>query len=316
MATDFLFNRLTKGEPQCSGTLAEPDGAPQPRFALQGTVNWMHALALVVEDEGIDWPKMRAFYPKVQRFNGLTDPAMNTVFEQLLMSLHYLSALSAMAAADSDRDLARVAVMAWYYGIYCAGSAMIAAQDGSQQQDHSGTANQWDRQIAQTGLAAAPFDYRLTTLIKNDAETEIAALRRGNTFTINASPTNPADARAACISYLSGCRGYYEWMICEDLKHRELRMAGLSDFRTKEGRKIRDDRLRGKSLSFMHQAFRYRGKANYRDALFLTYEAQVGTMLDGFIEDMKLCSRLFCVWLVHSALCVSERRNGKRSSMI
>ena len=37
----------------------------------------------------------------------------------------------------------------------------------------------------------------------------------------------------------------------------------------------------------MHQAFRYRGKANYRDALFLTYEAQVGTVLDGFIADLE-----------------------------
>ncbi len=28
---------------------------------------------------------------------------------------------------------------------------MIAAKDGSQQQDHSGTATQWDRQIAAMG---------------------------------------------------------------------------------------------------------------------------------------------------------------------
>ena len=30
-----------------------------------------------------------------------------------------------------------------------------------------------------------------------------------------------------------------------------------------------------------------RGKANYRDALFLTYGAQVGTTIDGFLRDMK-----------------------------
>ncbi len=82
-----------------------------------------------------------------------------------------------MVRADSDCNLARVAVMAWYYGIYCAASAMIAAKDGSQQQDHTGTATQWDRQIAAADLVPKPFNYRLTTLVKKDAESEIESLR-------------------------------------------------------------------------------------------------------------------------------------------
>lgn len=293
MTTGFLYERITHGRPSSTGTLAEPDGAPEPRFALQGTVNWMHALALVVQDEGINWPRMQAFYHHVQRLTSLTDPATNTVFEQLLMSLHHLSALHAMAAAGSDRDLARVGVMAWYYGIYCAASAMIAARDGSQQQDHASTATQWDRQIASAGLAAPPFTYRLTTLVKKDAAAEIAAQRNGNAFTVNTRPTNAADARAACVSYLSGTRDYREWRICEDLQLRELLKLGLNDFRTARARQLRDSRLQGKSLGFLHQAFRYRGKANYRDALFLTYEAQVGTVIDGFIGDMEAVLKAF-----------------------
>jgi hypothetical protein len=43
----------------------------------------------------------------------------------------------------------------------------------------------------------------------------------------------------------------------------------------------------------VHQAFRYRGKANYRDALYLTYEAQVGTVLDGFIANMETVLHAF-----------------------
>ncbi|MBF6986751.1 hypothetical protein [Cupriavidus sp. IK-TO18] len=293
MATSFLYDRITHGRPSATGTLAEPEGAPEPRFALQGTVNWMHALALVVQDEAIDWPQIQAFYSQVRRFSSLTDAATNTVFEQLLMSLHHLSALHAMAATNSDRDLARVGVMAWYYGIYCAASAMIAAKDGSQQQDHTSTATQWDRQIASVGLAAPPFAFRLTTLVKKDAAAEIAAQRKGNHFTLASRATNAADARGACLSYLSGTRDYREWQICEELKLRELAKLGLKDFRTRKAQQLRDDRLRGKSLGFLHQAFRYRGKANYRDALFLTYEAQVGTVIDGFIGDMETVLRAF-----------------------
>ena len=58
---------------------------------------------------------------------------------------------------------------------------------------------------------------------------------------------------------------------------------------------MRDARLRGKSLGFLHQAFRYRGKANYRDALFLTYGSSVGGTLSGFIEDLELVLTGFIV---------------------
>jgi len=296
MAAGFLYKRITERRPTTTGTLAEPNGAPEPRFALQGTVNWMHALALVAMDERIDWPRLqRGMYGQVQRFSGITDKATNTVFEQLLMSLHHLSALKAMATSGRDQDLARVAVMTWYYGIYCAASAMIAAKDGSQQQEHSSTANQWDRQIASAGLAVSPFDFRLTTLVKRDAESEIATLRNGNSFKLSNRPDCVANARGACISYLSGTRDYYEWQICEDLKRRELSQRGLTDFRTRQAQGLRDSRLQGKSLGFLHQAFRYRGKANYRDALFLTYEVQVGTVIDGFISDMETVLKAFVV---------------------
>lgn len=44
MAAGFLYERITQGRPATMGTLVESEGAPEPRFALQGTVNWMHAL--------------------------------------------------------------------------------------------------------------------------------------------------------------------------------------------------------------------------------------------------------------------------------
>ncbi|MGC1618689.1 MAG: hypothetical protein WA765_09390, partial [Candidatus Acidiferrum sp.] len=233
-----------------------------------------------------------SFYARVQRQN-LSEPAVNTVFEQLLMGLHHLAALHAMVRAGSDRDLARVAVMTWYYGIYCAASAMIAAQDGSLQDDHTATANQWDRQIAASGLMPRPFNLRLTTMVKKDAKVEIAKMRNGSKFDVNSRPISVDDAIGACASYLSGTRDWREWQITEELKDRELKKLNLSDFRTKQARQLRDNRLGGKTLGFVHQAFRYRGKANYRDALFLTYEAQVGAVLNGFIADTAAVLKAF-----------------------
>lgn len=133
MASGYLYERITKGRPGSVGTLAEPEGTPEPRFALQSTVNWMHALVLLTQNSGIDWRSMIARYAHVQRFTGLTDRAANTIYEQLLMSIHHLSALRAMEQSSHLQDLSRIGVMTWYYGIYCAASAMIAAKDGSQQ---------------------------------------------------------------------------------------------------------------------------------------------------------------------------------------
>ncbi|MBI3145097.1 MAG: hypothetical protein HYZ18_07520 [Pseudogulbenkiania sp.] len=294
----FLYRRMTKRQPGATGTLAEPEGTAEPRFALQSTVNWMHALGIQVRHHGITGPSMRAFYlsKNLQRFSGMTEPAANTVFEQLLMALHHLSALKAMSQAGRDQDLARVAIMSWYYGIYCAASAMIAAKDGSQQQDHTGTATQWDRQIAAMGLAVTPFDLRLTTLVEVDAKQEIQVLAGQHATSVNhltVRASNASEAYAACLTYLSGTRQYHEWMVCENLLARELAKESLTNFRTSKARQLRDDRLRGKSLGFMHQAFRYRGKANYRDALFLTYEAQAVTVLNGFLDDLSTVLQAF-----------------------
>ena len=289
----FLYQRITSGQPSVSGTLEEPDGAPEPRFALQGTVHWMHALAWLVQSGPFDKQRIQASYSSVQPSPSLTDRAVNTAFEQLLMSLHHVSALRAMRGREID--LARVAIMGWYYGTYCAASAMIAAQDGTQQQDHAGTAKVWDRQIVANGFAVAPFSYRLTTLENPAAKGELAMLRGNNPFNLAARPSNPTEAYGACISYLSGTRDYREWQICESLAQKELPQLGLSNFRTAAARKLRDERLRGKPLGFLHQALRYRGKANYRDALFLTYGSQVGATLNGFIADMETVLNAFIV---------------------
>ena len=305
VASSFLYRRIVKGISGSTGTLSELTGTPEPRFALQSTVNWMHALALIVQYDEIAWTSMQAFYATVQKAT-LTEPAINTVFEQLLMSLHHLAALRAMAKAESDCDLARVAIMAWYYGIYCGGSAMIAAQTGTLQEVHMATANLWDQQIAAANWIPRPFSFRLKTLVKVRSEAELDAIRAGSIFSVNNRPASLQDALGACASYLSGTRTYREWQITEEMKGRELKKQNLGDFRTKKAQVLRDDRLATKSLGFMHQAFRYRGKANYRDALFLTYEPQIGTTLDGFIADAESVLKAFVT--AAGAFCAQRLR--------
>ena len=102
MAKFSLYERFLN-----QGTLSEPEGIPDPRQALPSTVNWMRSLAMVIEDEALDFTKAFAFYSKTQKTR-CSEQQENSIFEHLILALHQLSALNAMTKTErqaSDLDL-------------------------------------------------------------------------------------------------------------------------------------------------------------------------------------------------------------------
>lgn len=274
------------------GTLSDPNGVPDPAFSLPGTLNWMRALAILVNDTGIDAASMRSWFASIQK-GASSYQAINTVYEQLLMALHHLSALRAMGGQPTKIDSARSAIVTWYYAVFHSASAMIAAQDGSYQEHHAETANAWDSQFAATGLSPAPFKFRVSTLVAKDVESQIQALRSGSTHTLEIAAKDSGQALGACMSYLKGSAKWRAEYIQDDLLRKDLKKLGLVDFRTKQARDLRDGRLQGRPFGFVHQAFRYRGKANYREALFISYGQNVESQLANFYTDLEAVSAAF-----------------------
>ena len=276
-----LYERFRK-----QGTLSEESGIPDPRYALPSTVHWMRAIAILIKDENLDYAQALELFNTVNRCQ-MSSHQENSIFEHLLLSLHQLAALRTMEEIDVQSDISRVASVGWYYGIYAAATAMIAAQDGSIQDNHTKTANSWDRQFVQRRLILHPFDLRVSTLVKKDAEAEIDSLRRGPKANLVQKPTTNDDAHQAICGYLSGTRGWWGWRTEEEIKtSQDFKQLGVVDFRTKAARGLRDDRLRKQSISFLHQAIRFRGKANYREALYLAHGSSVETTIAGFVSDM------------------------------
>ncbi|WP_019594113.1 hypothetical protein [Thioalkalivibrio sp. ALM2T] len=297
----MLYDRIIK-----TGTINEPEGKPDPHFALASTVNWMRALRLLIEDEGIDFGNAEGFY-KGEGKRRMGVRVENTVLEQLFLALHHLSALEQLRGGVTATDYARVGVLAWYYGIANAASAMTAAQAGSFQEDHSGTARQWDEQIASRNLAMAPFSWRLNSLVEKTYKPEVKAYKQGSIGKLIYRPENVAEARGAVAEYLSGSAGWYAWRAMEELKKsRQFRDLGVENFRTRAAQELRDERLKKKSLCFIHLAYRYRGKANYREALFLAYGRDTETTLADFAADMSAVLRAFLTM----AGAFSKRRLG------
>jgi len=282
----MLYDRIIK-----QGTINEPGGKPDPQFALPSTVNWMRAMRILVE--GINFASADAFYSK-QGKRAMDVLVENTVLEQLFLGLHHLSALEQFRSGAKASDYARVGILAWYYGIANAASAMTAAQSGSFQEDHAGTARLWDTEIAARDLAMMPFSWRISSLVESVYKPEIDTYKSGSTGKLLSKPTTKSEALGAAAEYLSGSASWHVWRAKEDLmKTPKFKALGVSDFRTKGARALRDSRLNRKSIGFVHQASRYRGKANYREALFLAYGASTETYLTGFVDDLAVVLRNF-----------------------
>jgi hypothetical protein len=287
MATT-LYDRII-----VQGTINEPGGKPEPQYALPSTVNWMRAIAML--SAPINWTAAGEKYLGETRRH-IPDLEVNTVLEQLFLSLHHLSALEELALSSSPATVGRLGILAWYYGLSNAASAMTAAKCGSFQEDHAGTARLWDSEIAKPGLAMEPFSWRVSSLIEATFQQEVASYGVSSTAALQTRPTNLAQAKAAAAAYLSGSAKWHVWKITKDVRNsKEFKSLSVANFRTKDARQLRDTRLSSRAMGYLHQAVRYRGKANYREALFLAYGPLTGQALAGFVSDQSTVLRAFLI---------------------
>jgi hypothetical protein len=167
-----------------------PRDVPDARFALPSAIHWMRALAiLAADDQNLDYAAARTFYAKVQA-RSVPDRELNTVCEQLLFVLNQIATLQALTSASGNADVARTAIVAWYYGVYSAASAMTAAMDGFFQDNHAETARQWQERFPARNAAMHPFADCLSSVVPTTVDTELAPVRaRGRFSLVNQPPT-------------------------------------------------------------------------------------------------------------------------------
>lgn len=284
-----LYSRI-----QTHGTLTEsPRDVPDARFALPSTIHWMRALAILVVDQKLDFAAARTFYSKVQA-RSMPEAELNTVCEQLLFVLNQTAAQQALTLAANKSDVARTAIVAWYYGVYSAASAMTAAMDGAFQDNHAETARKWHERFPARNFAMHPFADRLSNVVPSVVELELGPVRARGKHSLTSEPTTAAEAWGCCAEYLSGTAGWERWNIEERVRETPaFKALDVSDFRTKDARQMRDAAYAKRGIAFLHQASRYRGKANYRDAIYLAYGTSVPALLSGFVDDTLVVLKAF-----------------------
>jgi len=270
-----------------------------PGFAFQGTVNWMRALSILIDEGAYSHDSLSRFYNGVQRRRPNQD-AGNLAFECMLMAMHNVSSIQKAQSLDEPYSFVRSAITAWYYATYYACKAMIAAATGSDPQTHSKTGKIWQTNIVKRNLAVTPFDLNIEDLTPSNIGRAIVALRNDNPHDLSVTPTNHEQAFGAAISYLKGTAEYEKRRLEEEVRDSSVfKRKGFADFRTIAARTLRDARLSGAQVNFLVQAFRYRGKANYRDAIYLSYGADNSGTLTVFVQDLANVARAFALMAAH-----------------
>ena len=281
--TQWLLNRLFDTKDQ-----------PKPQFAFQGTVNWMRALTRLVENGSFKDINIKDHYKSVKRRK--PNPEADTlVFENMMMAFHNQASLVRLTEDSTHHyDVCRSAIISWYYSTYFTCSAMVAAASGSKQETHALTARVWQSDIVDAGLVMLPFSLSLSSLVQKVIEAEISSFRGSNKYYLNTYAENDNEAWGAVVSYLKGTWDYEKWRVEERVRaSREFKALGVDSFRTKSARALRDEQLAKNGVNYLIQAFRYRGKANYRDSIFLSYGYDNSEKIENLVQDLETVSLTF-----------------------
>jgi hypothetical protein len=117
--------------------------------------------------------------------------------------------------------------------------------------------------------------------------------------------SNRPAAREMLLGYLSGTTKRDVQIVKEVLAAKHA----LPDFRTKSARSLRDKAISTREFNFMHCAFRYRGKANYRDAIYVAYGSRPLRHQSELMDALAVSSRFVFV----CALAFVRMRLGKQA---
>ena len=145
----------------------------------------------------------------------------------------------------------------------------------------------------------------MNTLVKEKVKERVDSLKNGASFKLYHLPETNRDAWGAVCSYLSGTAEYERAKAEASIKNeRGFKALDVGDFRKKVAREFRDSRLGQRQVNFLVQAFRFRGKANYRDSIYLSYGENHEDKITQFLDDL---AGVGCAFLKMAVYFVSRR---------
>lgn len=269
---------------------------PNHHFAMLGTINWMKALRIYCEKEQFQYQNIKEFYKNERPSNSVKIEQEVYSFQNLAFAVHNLHALKELKNVDCKFSVVRSAIIAWYYCIYNGTKAMLVASSGNDAETHAKVANMFHADLVDKNKILEPFSWNIENLIATEIKSTIENLRQGNTYNTNDCPQTEIEAKGVLLSYLNGTAKRASELAQENIKKdKKFKELKVDNFRTKKAREIRDQQLIKMKVNFLNQSFRFRGKANYRDAIYLTLNNNYmnEAVISQFIEDMTIVANSY-----------------------
>ena len=272
--------------------IIKEDDLRVPRFARQSTLNWMRSLRYEIVNEHGGNAKNQ-FISCLTHFKNvyktkLECKSKGAVFENLYSSLTNSLALQTCAKkCNIESWLLPNSIVCWYYSLYFSILSIFGCIGQKVDENHatvyrafaSNLSHKMPHPLNMNAEHVGNENY--ISILPNYPSAQLFSLSK--TF-----PETEEAAKGMLLEYLSGNSKYYT----SKTKDTILKKSSFSDFRTKEAREERNRKLQ-KKISFMHCAFRYRGKANYRDGIYLTYGASSEEETKAYLSDLAQVS-MFC----------------------
>lgn len=282
----------------------------KPTFALQSTLNWMNALSFEITKEHGGTTKQKydscrnIFKSNTKIRSG--DINLAPIFGPLYHSLNFTVSLISLKENEvSGPWMFPGAIVSWYYAVYNSFKSILASLDSRETETHSSLIKALNGQSLRPKL---PHPFNMIAIRKKNVNynTVFPDYPDSKSYDLSKSFTESRSAaRGMILQYLNGTAKWES----EKVKKRVLSKEDFDNFRTKKARKIRNEHL-SNEINFMNCAFRYRGKANYRDSMFINYGRDNSLLDMTFIENMVIVAKF-------SFLCgfaYAERRIGKQNA--
>ncbi len=285
--------------------ISENDGDRKPSFSVQATHNWFRALSFEIQnshgktnEEQI--ASCREFYRNVPKLK--TQPVLGDIFEPLFFSVIYSMTLERFSNSLKTIPWIRPTVVVdWYYAVYFSIRSMFPIFGHDVAEDHSKTA----RFVASTFRTNLPYPLDLVAHREDGEDYSIFVFEKNpgyydlNRTFIGLKPI----AQGMLAQYLKGTADWYASRTKNKIL--EEQRGNFTNFRSKKAQEIRNKRLTT-DVGFLHCAFRQRVKANYKDAVYLSYNYGEEINLESFTENVSASAKFISIM----ALAFVERKIG------
>jgi hypothetical protein len=279
-------------------------------FALNSTMNWMKALAYEITQE---YGKTEEEQVKACRniFANVTPcknkPELDIVFGPLFHSLVFVESIQSVNCMEEARPwMFASEIVKWYYSVYNSFKTILAAFSGKETDTHAAMIKALNAGNLRKSL---PYPFNMLAKWEKNEEYSIVfentpMFNRQKNVLREAFRADRHLAKSMILEYLSGTTKYET----ERVKKEILKHVSYTDFRTKVAKQDRDKRL-AKELNFLTCAFRYRGKANYRDSVFLAYGNDDKRLDREYLKSLQVVAKFSFI----CALVYTEKRIGKKT---